>query len=248
LNPAELEGFDGVVHLAGESIAAGRWTEKKKRRIRDSRVRGTRLLAESLAGLQNPPRVFVGASAMGYYGDRGEEVLREESAPGTLFLSAVCREWESAAQPLSARGVRVVHARFGLVLGSSGGALAKMLPPFRLGLGGVLGRGDQYMSWISLDDAVGALLHALSTESLSGPVNAASPAPVTNREFTKTLGRVLGRPTIFPLPAWAARLIFGQMAEELLLASARLEPAKLLKTGFTFRHPDLETALRHVLK
>ncbi len=246
LEMAGLTGLDAVVHLAGENIA-GRWTAGKKARIRDSRVKGTRLLSESLARLPEPPNVLVCASATGYYGDRGEEILHEESAPGSGFLAEVCREWEAAADLAVQRGIRVVHLRFGLVLSPKGGALAKMLLPFRLGVGGIVGRGSQYWSWIALDDAVSAIHHALFTDTLRGPVNAVAPHPVTNREFTKTLGRVLGRPTPFPMPAFAARLAFGEMADALLLASARVEPAKLLATGYRFRHPELEGALRHLL-
>ncbi len=247
VDTAGLEGLDAVVHLAGENIAAGRWTEEKKQRIRDSRVEGTRLLCETLAGLEQPPRALVCASAMGYYGDRGDEVLTEESDPGSGFLPEVCREWEAAAGPAAEAGIRVVNLRFGIILSPEGGALAKMLFPFRMGAGGRLGSGDQYMSWISLDDAVGAIHHALATETLEGPVNGVGPQPVTNAEYTKTLGRVLVRPTIFPMPAFAARLAFGEMADALLLSSARLEPARLQATGYAFQHPELEGALKHLL-
>lgn len=247
LEAAGLEGLDGVVHLAGESIATGRWTAEKKARIRDSRVLGTRLLAESISRLARPPKVLVCSSAIGYYGDRGQESLREESALGSGFLADVCRDWEATAAPAVQKGIRVVHLRIGVVLGPSGGALAKMLPPFKMGLGGVIGSGRQYMSWISLDDLMGVMHHALTTPSLSGAVNAVSPNPVTNAEFTNTLGKVLSRPTIFPMPAFAARLAFGEMADELLLASARVEPARLTASGYTFRYPLLEGALRHLL-
>ena len=244
----ELEGHDAAVHLAGENIAEGRWTPQKKARIRDSRVKGTRLLAETLAGLSARPQTLVAASAVGFYGDRGAEVLREESASGSDFLSELCREWEKAALPASQAGIRVVNLRIGVVLAAEGGALAKMLPPFRLGAGGRLGSGGQYMSWITIDDLVGVILHALKNESLRGPVNAVAPRPVTNAEFTKTLGRVLGRPTLFPVPAFAARLAFGEMADALLLSSARVEPARLQGTGYQFAYPELEGALRHVLE
>ncbi len=244
---ARLEGVEAVVHLAGENIASGRWTAEKKIRIRESRVRGTRLLCESLAHLEQPPRVLVCASATGYYGDRGEEVLREESPPGSGFLAEVCQAWEAAAEPARQKGMRVAHLRLGMVLSPKGGALARMLLPFRLGLGGVVGSGKQYWSWIALDDAVGAACHALTTEALQGPVNAVAPRSVTNREFAQTLGRVLGRPSLFPLPAFVARILFGQMAQELLLASTRVEPQRLLATGYSFRYPDLEGALRHLL-
>lgn len=241
-----LEGFDAVVHLAGENIAA-RWTAAKKARIRESRVEGTRLLADSLAALARPPKVMVCASAIGYYGERGEEILREESPPSSGFLSDVCRAWEAAAEPAARRGVRVVHLRIGVVLSSAGGALARMLLPFKLGLGGRLGSGRQYMSWIALDDLVGVMQAALTNGTLRGAVNAVAPRPVTNLEFTRTLGRVLSRPTLFPFPAFAARLVFGQMADELLLASTRVEPTRLLAAGYKFRYPELEGALRHAL-
>ena len=242
-----LVGVEAVVHLAGESIASGRWTEARKRRIRASRVGSTRLLAEALARLARPPRVLVAASATGYYGDRGDEVLREDSAPGRGFLASVCREWEAAAEPAARRGIRVVHLRIGLVLSRDGGALAALLTPFRLGAGGPVGSGAQWWSWITLDDLVGAILHALVTEPLAGPVNAVAPNPVTNREFAKTLGRVLRRPALLPLPAFAARLVLGEMAGALLLASARVVPARLQATGYAFREPVLEGALRREL-
>jgi uncharacterized protein len=248
IDAAKLEGFDAVVHLAGESIAAGRWTDKQKARIRESRVRGTTLLCETLAKLKSKPQVLVCASAIGFYGDRGETIVDETSPPGTdMFLVDVCQEWEGATQGASAAGIRVVNLRFGVVLSPKGGALAKMLLPFKLGAGGVLGDGKQYMSWIALDDAVGAIQHVIKSEAAHGPVNAVSPNPVTNYVFTKTLGKVLVRPTIFPVPAFAARLAFGQMADELLLASTRVQPVKLLETGYAFRYPELEGALRHVL-
>ena len=247
LDAARLVGHDAAVHLAGESVTGGRWTAEKKRRIRESRVRSTRLLAETLARLQTRPRVLVCASAVGYYGNRGAEVLTEASAPGTDFLSDVCREWEAAAEPARAAGIRVVHLRFGVVLSAEGGALAQMLTPFKLGIGGQLGSGAHYMSWLALDDAVGMIEHALADESLSGPVNAVAPQPVTNHEFTKTIGRVLGRPTLLPMPAFALRLALGEMADALLLSSARVEPQRLAAAGYQFKYPQLEGALRHVL-
>ncbi len=247
LEAAALEGFDGVVHLAGENIASGRWTEARKQRIKESRVTGTRLLAETLAGLERPPRVLVSASAIGFYGDRGEEELTEGSPAGAGFLSEVCREWEAATEAAEGKGIRVAHARLGVVLTRDGGVLGKMLTPFRLGAGGVLGNGRQYMSWITLDDTVTAIGHLLGTEAASGPVNVVAPAAVTNREFTKTLGRVLRRPTLFPVPGFAARLAFGEMADALLLASTRVKPAGLLGSGYAFRHGSLEEGLRHVL-
>ena len=243
----ELEGLHGVVHLAGENIASGRWSPEKKRRIKESRVRGTRLLAGALAGLESPPRVLVSASAIGFYGHRGDEELTEGSAAGSGFLSEVCREWEAATEEAQGKGIRVVHARLGVVLGKDGGALAKMLTPFKLGAGGIIGNGRQYMSWITLDDTVAAIAHLLSTESAAGPVNVVAPAPVTNREFTRTLGGVLRRPTLFPMPGFAARLAFGEMADALLLASTRVKPAVLLGSGYAFRHGSLEEGLRHIL-
>lgn len=246
LDPNALAGVEAVVHLAGETIAQ-RWTPAVKSRIRESRVKGTATLCEALAGMPTPPKVLVSASAIGYYGDRGDELLTEASAMGRGFLAEVCRDWEAATEPALRRGVRVVPLRFGIVLSPAGGALAKMLPPFRLGIGGMLGNGRQYLSWIALDDVVGGIQHALLTESLQGATNAVSPKPVTNQEFTKTLGTVLGRPTVFPMPAFAARLMFGEMADELLLASTRVQPAKLEASGYRFRYPDLTAALRYLL-
>lgn len=247
VDAAGLEGVDGVVHLAGESIL-GRWTTEKKARIRDSRVTGTRVLCESLARLARPPQVVVCASAIGYYGDRGEELLQEDSAPGSGFLAETCRAWEAASQPAVRQGIRVVNLRIGVILSPRGGALATMLAPFRLGLGGRLGSGRQYLSWIALDDLLGVILYVLTSAGLRGPVNAVAPRPVTNREFTKALGRALNRPTLLPMPAFAARLAFGEMADELFLASARVMPARLLALGYAFRHPELDGALRHVLE
>lgn len=242
-----LEGLDAAVHLAGENIAGAAWTPERKARIRDSRVKGTRLLCESFHRLDRPPETLVCASAVGFYGDRGREVLREESPPGTGFLSEVCREWEAATGEAVRKGIRVVNLRIGMVVSPSGGALEKMLPLFKAGAGGRIGSGEQYMSWIALPDLVGVIRYALTAGFLEGPVNAVAPHAVTNREFTKTLGRVLGRPTLVPLPAFAARLLFGEMADELLLASAHVEPAKLLASGYVYRFPELEGALRHLL-
>ncbi len=244
---ALLEGLDGMVHLAGENIAGGRWTQRRKAEIRRSRVEGTARLAETLAKLARPPKVLMVASAIGFYGDRSGEVLTEESPAGNDFLAHVCREWEAATAPAAKAGVRVVNLRFGVVLSADGGALRKMLLPFKLGAGGRIGSGRQYWSWIALEDVVGAIQHALATESLSGPVNAVAPTPVTNAEFTRTLGRVLRRPAIAPLPAFAARIVLGEMADALLLASARVVPKRLQDSGYQFRHPDLEGALRHLL-
>jgi hypothetical protein len=235
------------VHLAGENIAGGRWTDGRKARIRDSRIKGTRLLSQTLARLEPKPRVLVCPSGAGYYGDRGDEVLREKSGPGSDFLAGIVQDWEAAASPAAKAGIRVVNLRFGLVLGSGGGALAKMLMPFKLGLGGRLGSGKQYVSWISLDDALRAYHHALITEALGGPVNTAAPAPVTNAEFTRTLGRALKRPTLLPLPSFALRVLFGELADTLLF-STRMESPKLQNSGFQFHHPDLKTAFTAVLK
>jgi uncharacterized protein len=244
---AKLEEFDVVVLLAGENIAARRWTPEQKSRIRDSRVRSTRLLCEALGQLNRPPGVLISASATGYYGDRADEVLLEESEAGVGFLSEVCREWEEATEPAAKRGIRVVNLRFGVVLSPKGGALAKMLLPFQFGLGGKIGRGDQFMSWISIDDVIRAIYYSMSEADLKGPVNMVSPNPVTNLEFTRTLGQVLSRPTIFAVPAFAARLLIGEMADALLLSSARVYPGKLLASGYNFLLPELEDALRLML-
>ena len=235
------------MHLAGENIAAARWSERVKAKIRESRLRGTRVLCESVAKMSSPPKVLVCASAIGFYGDQADRLLDEDSPAGDMFLADVVRQWEAATQPALDAGIRVVNLRFGMILSPRDGALAKMLLPFRLGAGGRVGSGRQYWSWISIDDAAGAVHHALMSESLSGPVNAVSPNPVTNEQFTKTLGRVLNRPTVLPMPAAAARLALGQMADELLLASARVVPKKLEESGYDFRQPTLEGALRHLL-
>ena len=248
LDPAKdpPEGFDAVVHLAGESIA-GRWTAAKKAAIRDSRVQGTGTLAAALARTRRSPKVMVCASAIGIYGDRGDEVLREESAPGSDFLAEVSQQWEAATEPAARAGIRVVSLRFGVVLSPRGGALARMLPPFRMGAGGRIGSGSQWMSWITLDDVVGLIQHALATESLRGPVNTVSPNPVTNAQFTRTLGQVLHRPAVFPLPAFMVRLMFGEMGKALLLGSQRVDCGKLMASGFRFRHPELKPALEAIL-
>jgi len=243
-----VSGFDVVIHLAGESIAS-RWTESKKKAIRDSRVQGTRHLAEALARAASPPRVLISASAIGFYGDRGDEILREDIASGgSGFLPEVCREWEAAAEPAVNAGIRTAFLRTGIVLSAKGGALKQMLPPFRMGLGGRIGNGRQWMSWIDLQDEIGAIRHILANESLRGPVNTVSPHPVTNAEFTKTLASVLSRPAILPMPAFAARLAFGQMGDELLLGSQKVEAAKLADSGYVFQKPDLRLALEAILK
>jgi hypothetical protein len=242
-----LEGLDAVVHLAGENIAKGRWNAAKKAAIRDSRVQGTRVLCEALAQLVEPPKVLVSASAIGYYGSRGDRIMREESRPGSDFLAHVCQDWEAATKPAVERGIRVVNLRIGVVMAREGGALHKMLTPFKLGGGGVMGSGDQYVSWVALDDLTGIVLHALTNESLAGPVNAVAPHPVTNDELTKTLGRVLKRPTKAWMPTPVVKVLFGEMGDALLLSSTRVEPARLQASGYTFRYPELEGALRHIL-
>ena len=247
IDRAGLEGFDAVIHLAGENISGGRWTVERKARIHASRVAGTRLLVEALAGLTRPPKTLIAASAIGYYGDRKDDVVDEDSAPGAGFLADVCREWEAATLPAAQRGIRVVNLRLGVVLSGSGGMLPTVLTPFRFGLGGAIGGGAQYMSWVAIDDVLGAILHALATPALSGPVNAVSPTPVTNRAFTETLARVLSRPALLPVPAAAIRLLLGEMGEELLLSSTRVEPQRLTAAGFHFQFAELEAALRHVL-
>lgn len=243
-----LEGLDAVIHLAGEPIAEGRWTEEKKRRIYDSRVQGTKVLSAALAGLKLKPATLLSASAVGYYGTRGAEILTEESAPGDDFLARVCSEWEEATEAAARAGVRVALMRFGVILSAKGGALEKMLTPFRLGVGGRLGSGEQYMSWIALDDVVGVVEHLLEKAGLNGPINTVAPNPVTNQEFTKTLGAVLSRPTLFPVPKFAMRLAFGEVADVALLASQRVEPKRLKESGYVFKYPELEDALRHILK
>jgi uncharacterized protein len=237
-----LEGHDAIVHLAGESLV-GRWSEEKKRRIRDSRVRGTRLLVGAVCELATPPRVLVSASAVGYYGHRGSAVLRETDPPGTGFLPGVCQEWEAEAEPVLMAGIRLVLLRSGLILARQGGALATMLPVFRRGLGGILGDGSQWMSWISLRDAVGVIRFALDTDALQGAVNNVAPHPVTNACFTRALGRALSRPAFLRLPGFAMRIVLGDMANELLLASTRAEPSLLAATGYRFRDPTLERTL-----
>ena len=246
LAPESVSGFETVIHLAGESIV-GRWTEGKKKRIRESRVEGTRNLSDALAKTRNRPRVLITGSAIGYYGDRGDELLREDSPSGQGFLPEVCRQWEAATEPAARAWIRTVHMRTGLVLSREGGALQKMLLPFRLGLGGNMGNGRQWWSWVDVQDWVGALHHILKTELLQGPVNVVAPRPVTNAEFTKTLAGVLSRPAIFPMPTMAARLAFGQMADELLLASQRVEPTKLVASGYAFQYSDLRKSLEAIL-
>lgn len=241
-----MEGFDVVVHLAGEPVF-GLWSKSKKERIRNSRVQGTKILAQTLAECERKPRVFVCASAVGFYGNRGDEVLNERSSVGEGFLADVVREWEAAAQPARDAGIRTVNLRIGVVLSQHGGALTMMLPAFRAGLGGTLGDGKHWMSWVTLHDLVRIIEFAINNEQMEGVLNAVSPNPVTNAEFTRTLGKVLQRPTVFPLPAFLLRGIFGQLAEEALLTSERIIPERLLQAGFKFDHDELEKALQDIL-
>ena len=247
IDSERLSGFDTVIHLAGESIASGRWTDDKKRRIRESRVKGTTLLSEALARSSKPPATFISASAIGYYGDRGDELLNEESGPGNDFLAEVCLAWERATAEAEAKRIRTVHTRFGIILDQDGGALAKMLTPFRMGVGGRIGDGKQWMSWVALADVINGLKFVLANQTIGGPVNYVAPNPVTNAEFTKTLGRVLSRPTLFPIPEFGARLAFGEMADALLLSSQRVVPTVLNENGFQITRPTLEDALRNIL-
>lgn len=245
--PESLSGFDAVIHLAGESIV-GRWTASKKEKIRESRVIGTRNLAQALAQAKDKPKVFICGSAIGYYGDRGDELLKESSNPGTGFLPDVCSEWEVATQAAADAGIRTVQIRTGIVLSSKGGALAKMLTPFKMGVGGRIGSGRQWMSWIDIEDMIGGILHVVSSDSLRGPVNMVAPNPVTNADFTKTLAAVLSRPAIFPMPTFAVKLAFGEMGETVLLGSQRVEPAQLLHGGYQFRFNDLQASLENLLR
>jgi uncharacterized protein len=243
-----FEGLDAVIHLAGENIAGGPWTETRKEEIRYSRVRGTWLVAGALSHLKKPPRVLLVASAVGYYGDRGDEILTEESESGDGFLAEVCREWECATELALAAGIRVVHLRFGVILDREKGMLPRLLPLFRTGLGGRAGRGRQFMSWIAISDLVKAIDFLLEREDLAGPVNMCAPNPVRNSEFASTLGRVLHRPSVVSVPAPLLKLATGKMAEEMILASARAVPARLTASGFQFDYPELEPALRHLLE
>jgi uncharacterized protein (TIGR01777 family) len=249
LDPEQLEGVDAVIHLAGENVGT-RWTRERKQRIAESRVQGTRLLSETLAKLRRPPKVLVSASAIGVYGDRGDEVLTESSPipeGDSDFFVELGRVWEGATEPARAAGIRVVLTRFGIVLTPAGGALKRMLLPFRMGAGGRIGSGRQWVSWVAVDDLIGGVHHAIMDESLSGPVNVTAPAPVTSREFAATLGHALGRPSMVPAPAFALKLMFGEMADTALLSSQRVMPVKLSESGYRFRYPELDAALRHVL-
>jgi hypothetical protein len=239
-----LQNVDTVIHLAGENVGAGRWTKKRKEAIMQSREQGTRLLSTTLANMSNPPRTLLVISAVGIYGDRGDEILTEESSAGEGFLAEVVKAWEAAVAPAVEAGIRVVLLRTGVVMSAQGGALAKLLLPFSLGVGGKIGSGKQYMSWVALDDVLGAFYHAMFDESLSGVVNLTSPQPVTNAEFARTLGRVLGRPTIIPLPGGAIKLAFGQMGQETILEGNRVLPQRLQNSDFEFLYPNLENALR----
>lgn len=247
LAPQKVSGFDAVIHLAGESIF-GRWTAAKKEKIRDSRVVGTFNLSSALAQAQDKPQVFVCGSAIGYYGNRGDEVLREESAPGAGFLAEVCQDWEEATTPAVRADIRTAHLRTGVVLSPKGGALGAMLPPFKMGLGGRTGSGQQWMSWIDVRDMVGATHHILKNDLIQGPVNMVAPKPVKNEEFAKTLASVLSRPAIFPLPAFAVKLVFGEMGEDLLLGSQKVEASKLISTGYPFRYRELRGSLESLLR
>ncbi|HYX28377.1 MAG TPA: TIGR01777 family oxidoreductase [Pyrinomonadaceae bacterium] len=248
VNPHALHGFDVIINLAGENIAAGRWTDEQKRKIRDSRVSGTHLLSEAIAKMEAKPNVFVCASATGIYGDRDDETLDEQSESGSGFLAGVCREWEKACEPAIKAGVRVVNLRFGPIIAREGGMLAKLLTPFKMGMGGKVGSGKQYISWVAIDDAVNAIKLTINDQSIRGPVNIVSPNPVRNEEFTKTLGHVLNRPTALAVPVFAARLAFGEMADEMLLVSQRVMPKKLMATGFQFQFPVLEMALKRYVR
>ena len=244
VNPQRLEGFETIINLAGENIAGGRWTDEQKRKIRVSRINGTHLLSESIAKMTSKPGAFICASATGIYGDRDDETLDEQSETGGGFLAGVCREWEQATEPASKAGVRVVNLRMGPILARDGGMLSKLLTPFKMGMGGKVGSGKQYISWVALDDAVNAIKLAIDDKSIQGPINIVSPNPVTNEEFTKTLGHVLNRPTALAMPAFAARLAFGEMADEMLLASQKVMPKRLTAAGFQFQYPQLESAMR----
>jgi uncharacterized protein (TIGR01777 family) len=243
----QLSGYDAVIHLAGEGIADGRWSEGRKAAIRASRGAGTRNLVSQLARLTQPPGALISASAMGYYGSRGDEELTERSSNGNDFLAQVVQEWEAGAQPLQAAGTRIVHLRFGVLLSPAGGALARMLPPFLAGVGGTLADGKQWMSWLALDDAIYLIHRAILDPRYAGPINAVSPTPGTNRDLTRTLGRILRRPTLFPVPRPALRLLFGELADGAILASQRVIPERLKELGFTWKYPDLDVALRHLL-
>ncbi len=243
-----LDGVDAVVHLLGEGIAKGRWSAKQKEAIRESRVQGTYNLCEALRSSSPRPRLLISSSAIGFYGSRGDEDLEESSARGSGFLGDICEAWETAAMTAEQHGIRTVLLRTGIVLSTEGGALAKMLPPFKMFLGGALGSGKQWMSWIHMEDEVGLIRHILGSDELKGPINATAPGPATNYEFSKTLGKVLGRPAIFPTPALVLKLLLGEMAQELLLNGQKVLPRRAVSSGYQFRFPELEGALRHLLQ
>lgn len=244
----KLEGVHAVIHLAGEPVAGSLWSPAQKERIRSSRVQGTGLLSKTLASLDKKPGTLLCASAIGFYGDQGAAELTEESPPGKGFLPEVCQEWEQSANPAREAGIRVVHLRIGVVLSRYGGALKKMIPPFKWGAGGILGNGEQYWSWVALEDVLGAINHLLRHEELSGPFNCTAPQPATNREFTKALGAALNRPTCLPVPAFAVRTLFGEMGKEVLLASSKVLPKRLEESGYQFQHTEIEAAIRHELQ
>ncbi len=247
IDTENMEAFDVVIHLAGENIGNGPWTEKKKRRIMESRTKSTALLAEAIAKMKKPPKLFICASAIGYYGDRGKEYLDESSPPGDDFISAVCKAWEESATPAINAGIRTVFLRIGVALTPEGGALQKLLPLFKAGLGGKIGSGEQYLSWISIDDVACGILHLMANQNIEGPVNLVSPTPLTNNDFSKKTGQVLSRPAFFTVPSTAIKMFFGEMGKETVLSSTRVIPEKLLASGYRFRHPDLESALSHLL-
>jgi len=247
LDPSVFDGADAVIHLAGEHIGEGRWTDEKKRIIIESRTKGTSLIADTISKLSSPPPVLICASAIGYYGNRGDKILTEDDQPGDDFISKVCSKWEKSAQATVDKGIRTVFMRIGIALSPAGGALSRLLLPFRAGLGGKIASGSQYMSWVGIDDVIGAFFHVLADNKIAGPVNVVSPNPVTNLEFTKTLGKVLARPAVFSIPAAAINLAFGEMGREVLLSSTRVMPQKLIESGYRFRNPDLSGALSHLL-
>jgi uncharacterized protein (TIGR01777 family) len=247
LDASKLEGIDVIVHLAGKNIADNKWTEKVKEEIKQSRIKGTNLLIRKLLSLTKPPSTFIAASAIGFYGNRGNEILSESSLPGSGYLAKLCQDWENTTKTASNIGLRTVNIRFGVVLSKKGGALSKMLLPFLFGAGGPIGSGKQYMSWIAVDDAVGAIDHIINNASIDGPVNLVSPNPILNKDFAHTLGKVLQRPAILPLPAFAAQLLLGEMANELLLSSQRVEPSVLKISNYKYKYPNLESALKHIL-
>lgn len=245
---SNLEGFDAVVHLAGDNVASENWSEEKKRKIRESRTIGTKVLIDALRKCENPPKTLISASAIGFYGDRKDEILTEDSAKGVGFFPEVCEEWEQEAQKATEFGVRVINPRIGIVLSKNGGALEKMLTPFKFGIGGVVGSGKQYMSWIALDDLIKIIHFAIENDNLNGAVNATAPNPVTNEVFTKTFGKVLNRPTFIPVPEFGIKLLFGEMGERLLLEGCRVIPKRLQDFGFEFEFTNLEAALKHSIQ